>query len=147
MKIEIITSILSNKFKRNRNLVLKAIQHFEGKDVMITFSKPKKSRSNNQNAYYWGVVINLIQEGLLDATGELRSSNDIHYNILLPLFAPINEIINKDTGEVLNERITSSGMTTTQFMEYILEIQKWAAEFLCIDIPSPNETTTLNFDK
>lgn len=147
MKIEIITSILSNKFKRNRNLVLKAIQHFEGKDVMVTFSKPKKSRSNNQNAYYWGVVINLIQEGLLDATGELRSSNDIHYNILLPLFAPINEIVNNDTGEVLNERITSSGMTTTQFMEYILEIQKWAAEFLCIDIPSPNETTTLNFDK
>lgn len=147
MKIEIITSILSNKFKRNRNLVLKAIQHFEGKDVMITFSKPKKSRSNNQNAYYWGVVINLIQEGLHDATGELRSSNDIHYNILLPLFAPINEIVNNDTGEVLNERITSSGMTTTQFMEYILEIQKWAAEFLCIDIPSPNETTTLNFDK
>ena len=147
MKIEIITSILSNKFKRNRNLVLKAIQHFEGKDVMITFSKPKKSRSNNQNAYYWGVVINLIQEGLLDATGELRSSNDIHYNILLPLFAPKNEIINKDSGEVLNERITSSEMTTVQFMEYILEIQKWAAEFLCIDIPSPNETTTLNFDK
>lgn len=147
MKIEIITSILSNKFKRNRNLVLKAIQHFEGKDVMITFSKPKKSRSNNQNAYYWGVVINLIQEGLLDATGELRSSNDIHYNILLPLFAPINEIVNNDTGEVLNERITSSGMTTTQFMEYILDIQKWSAEFLNIDIPNPNEETTLNFDK
>ena len=147
MKIEIITSILSNKFKRNRNLVLKAIQHFEGKDVMITFSKPKKSRSNNQNAYYWGVVINLIQEGLLDATGELRSSNDIHYNILLPLFAPKNEIINKESGEVLNERITSSEMTTVQFMEYILEIQKWAAEFLCIDIPDPNQETTLNFDK
>lgn len=147
MKIEIITSILSNKFKRNRNLVLKAIQHFEGKDVIVTFSKPKKSRSNNQNAYYWGVVLSIVQTGLLDATGELRNVNDIHYNILLPMFAPINDIVNKYTGEVINERITSSAMTTTQFMEYILEIQKWAAEFLCIDIPSPNETTTLNFDK
>jgi len=144
MKIEIITSIVDNKFKRNRNLVLKAIHHFNNKNVVITFSKPKKSRSNNQNAYYWGVVINLIQQGLLDATGELRSVNDIHYNILLPLFAPINEIVNNDTGEVLNERITSSEMTTTQFMEFILYIQKWGAEFLGIDIPDPNEETTLN---
>lgn len=143
MKIEIITSILSGKFKRNRNLVLNTIQHFEGKNVVITFSKPKKSRSNNQNAYYWGVVINLVQQGLLDATGELRSANDIHYNILLPMFAPINDIINKETGEVINERITSSAMTTTQFMEYILEIQKWSAEFLNIDIPNPNEEITL----
>ena len=147
MKIEIITSILSNKFKRNRNLVLKAINHFEGKDVMITFSKPKKSRSNNQNAYYHGVVLVMVQQGLLDATGELRNVNDIHYNILLPMFAPLNEIANTETGEVITERITSSQMTTVQFMEYILDIQKWAAEFLCIDIPSPNETTTLNFDK
>lgn len=143
MKIEIITSILSGKFKRNRNLVLNTIQHFEGKNVVITFSKPKKSRSNNQNAYYWGVVINLVQQGLLDATGELRSANDIHYNILLPMFAPINDIINKEMGEVINERITSSAMTTTQFMEYILEIQKWSAEFLNIDIPNPNEEITL----
>lgn len=147
MKIEIITSILSGKFKRNRNLVLKAINHFEGKDVMITFSKPKKSRSNNQNAYYHGVVLVMVQQGLLDATGELRNVNDIHYNILLPMFAPLNEIANTETGEVITERITSSQMTTVQFMEYILEIQKWAAEFLCIDIPNPNEETTLNFDK
>lgn len=146
MKIEIITSILDNKFKRNRNLVLKAIQHFNGKDVVITFSKPKKSRSNNQNAYYWGVVVNLVQQGLLDATGELRSTNDIHYKILLPMFAPLNEIANIDTGEVINERITSSDMTTTQFCEYIIEIQKWSAEFLCVDIPDPNEQEMLNLD-
>lgn len=143
MKIEIITSILSGKFKRNRNLILNAIQHFEGKNVVITFSKPKKSRSNNQNAYYWGVVINLVQQGLVDATGELRSTNDIHYNILLPMFAPINDIVNKDTGEVINERITSSAMTTTQFMEYIISIQQWAAEFLNINIPDPNQELTL----
>jgi hypothetical protein len=64
----------------------------------------------------------------------------------LPLFAPTNEIINIDTGECINERLTSSEMTTTQFCEYIIEIQKWAAEFLGIDIPSPNEENLINFD-
>jgi len=145
-KIEIITSISNGIFKRNRNLVLQAIQSFNDKDVIISFSKPKKSRSNNQNRFYWGVVLPLVQSGLVDATGELRSVDNIHYKILLPLFAPTNEMINKDTGESLNERLTSSEMTTTQFCEYILEVQKWGAEFLGIDIPSPNEETLLNFD-
>jgi hypothetical protein len=146
MKIEITTSIVNGLFKRNRNLVLNAIKSFNDKDVVITFTKPKKNRSNNQNRYYWGLVLPLIQNGLLDATGELRSYDNIHYKILLPLFAPTNEIINKETGECIVERLTSSDLTTTQFCEYILEIQKWAAEFLGIDIPSPNEENLLNFD-
>lgn len=146
MKLEIITSIENNIFKRNRNLVLNAINYFNGKNVVISFSKVKKSRSNNQNRFYWGVVIPLIQNGLLEATGDLRSADDIHYKILLPMFAPINEIVNKDTGEIIIERLTSSDLTTTQFMEYIMEIQKWASEFLNIDIPNPNEETLLNFD-
>jgi hypothetical protein len=146
MKIEITTSIVNGIFKRNRNLVLNAIKSFNDKDVVITFTKPKKNRSNNQNRYYWGLVLPLIQNGLLDATGELRSYDNIHYKILLPLFAPTNEIVNKDTGECIVERLTSSDLTTTQFCEYILEIQKWAAEFLGIDIPSPNEENLINFD-
>lgn len=144
-KIEIITSISNNVFKRNRNLVLNAIKYFNDKDVIITFSKPKKARSNNQNRFYWGCVLPLVQNGLLEATGELRSVENIHYKILLPLFAPINEIVNKDTGECISERLTSSEMTTTQFMEYIMEVQKWSAEFLSIDIPNPNEENLLNF--
>lgn len=146
MKIEIITSIENNVFKRNRNLVLNAINHFNGKQITVTFSKLKKIRSNNQNSFYWGVVLPLVQNGLLEATGELRSSENIHYRILLPLLAPTVDLINKDTGEIITEKLTSSEMTTTQFMEYILEIQKWAAEFLGINIPNPNEETMLNFE-
>lgn len=146
MKIEITTSVVNGLFKRNRNLVLNAIKTFNNKDVVISFSKPKKNRSNNQNRYYWGLVLPLIQNGLLEATGELRSVDNIHYKILLPLFAPTNEIVNKDTGECITERLTSSDLTTTQFCEYIIEIQKWSAEFLGIDIPSPNEDNMLNFE-
>lgn len=145
MKIEIRTSIENNIFKRNRNLVLNAINHFNNKEVLITFSKPKKERSNNQNRFYWGVVIPLIQNGLLESTGELRSNENIHYKILLPMFAPVNEIVNKDTGECISEKITSSDMTTTQFMEFILEVQKWSAEFLGVDIPNPNEENLITF--
>jgi hypothetical protein len=36
-------------------------------------------------------------------------------------------------------------MTTTQFMEFILEVQKWSAEFLGVDIPNPNEENLITF--
>lgn len=145
-KMQILTSVSNGIFKRNRNLVLNAIKSFEGKDVLISFEKPKKKRSNNQNSFYWGVVLPIVQQGLFDLSGEVRSVDNIHYNILLPLFAPINEIVNADTGQVCSEKISSSDMTTVEFMEYILDIQKWSAEFLGVDVPDPNEENLLNFD-
>jgi hypothetical protein len=146
MKHKIISSVENGNLKRNREQVKQAIAEFEGKNIVITIEKLKKSRSNNQNAYYWGVVIPIVQSGLKDATGEFRSADSIHYGILLPLFSPTNEIVNIDTGQVLSEKISSSEMTTVQFMEYVLEVQKWSAEFLGVDIPNPNEEILLNLD-
>jgi hypothetical protein len=143
MKYEIRTNVLNGNLKRNRNLILNALESFEGQEVILTIQKAKKSRTNPQNSFYWGVVLQLVQQGLKDATGEFRSVENIHYNILLKMFAPENEIVNIETGECITEKITSSEMTTTQFAEYIMEIQKWSAEFLGISIPNPNEEITL----
>jgi hypothetical protein len=143
MKYEIRTNVLNGNLKRNRNLILNALESFEGQEVILTIQKARKSRSNPQNSFYWGVVLQLVQSGLKDATGEFRSVENIHYNILLKMFAPENEIVNIETGECITEKITSSEMTTTQFSEYIMEIQKWSAEFLGISIPNPNEEITL----
>jgi hypothetical protein len=143
MKFEIRTKIENGKVVRNKQMILNAFNEFEGSEVLIIISKAKKHRSNNQNAFYWGLVIPIVQQGLKDATGEYRSAEMIHYNILLKMFAPENEIVNTETGECITEKITSSQMTTTQFCEYVMEIQKWGAEFLGIDIPNPNENLTL----
>lgn len=144
MKFQIITSVLNGKFKRNLNTILEAVKSFEGRECLITIEKLSKKRSNNQNRYYHGVVIPIVQQGLKEATGEFRSSENIHYKILLPLLAPEKEIVNINTGECISEKLTSSEMTTTQFCEYIIEIQKWASEFLGVDIPSPNEEMMLD---
>ena len=88
----------------------------------------------------------IIQHGFKEATGEFRTAENLHYNILLPLFAPINEVVNKDTGESVTEKLSSSDLSTTQFCEFILEIQKWSAEFLGVTIPDPNSEIHLNFD-
>lgn len=138
--------MVDGNLKQNRNLIINTIKSLEGKKVLITIEKLKKSRSLEQNRYYFGAVLPLVQDGLYEATGEMKNTEEIHYGILLKMFAPEKEIVNINTGECITEKLSSSQMSTTQFMEYILEIQKWAAEFLGIDIPNPNEKTTLKFD-
>lgn len=145
-KISIISSVSNGKLKRNINLIQDAIKSFEGKDIEITIQKKSKIRSNNQNAYYWGIVLPLVQNGLKEATGEIRDYNSIHYQILLPLFSPTRDIVNLETGMVVSEKLTSSVMTTIEFIDYISSIQKWASEFLDINIPDPLEQEMMNFN-
>lgn len=146
MKLEIKTNVVNGNLKRNREQIKRAIESFEGKEITITFAKAKKYRSNNQNSYYWGVCIPLVQSGLKEATGEYFVNNNIHYDILLKMFAPELEIVNKSTGQIMTRQISSSDMTTTQFLEFIMEVQKWASEFLGINIPDPNEEILINFE-
>lgn len=143
MKTKVLTSVRNGNISRNRNMFLNVLRSFEGRDVEVTFERPSKRRSNSQNAYYWGVCLPIIQNGLYDATGEVRSCDAIHYNILLPLFAPIKETANRNTGLIITERLTSSALTTTQFAEFIMSVQQWAAEYLGVNIPDPNEQLTI----
>ena len=142
-KITLVSHVENGNLKRNRNLIKDAIRTFEGKDIEVTLQRKRKRRSNPQNSYYWGIVLPLVQEGLKEATGEVRDFNSIHYQILLPLLAPKREIINTDTGMIISEKITSSEMTTPEFSEFVMEIQKWSAEFLGINIPDPNQELIL----
>lgn len=146
MIYEIRSEVKNGIVTRNRNLLTDAIQSFEGKQITIRIERTKKKRSNPQNSYYWGCCLPLIQLGFKEVTGEFRTAENLHYNILLPLFAPIKEIPNKLTGEIVKEKVRSSEMNTTQFSEYILEIQKWSAEFLGIYLPEPNENIKLELD-
>jgi hypothetical protein len=146
MKYQIRSNVINGNLKRNRDHIKQAIASFEGKEVIISIDKAKKNRSNNQNSYYWGVCIPLIQSGLKEATGEYFGIDNIHYDILLKMFAPSLEVVNKSTGQILSRQISSSDMTTIQFMEYVMEVQKWASEFLNINIPDPNEEILISFD-
>jgi len=142
-KITIISHVENGNLKRNRNLIKEAIKSFEGKDIEVTIQRKRKTRSTPQNSFYWGVVLPLVQDGLKESTGEIRDFGAIHYQILLPLMAPGRDIVNLETGVIISEKLTSSEMTTTEFMEYVLEIQKWSTEFLGINIPDPNSELIL----
>ena len=141
MKFEIRTNVINGILKRNRNLILDALKSFEGQNILITIQKQKKTRSNPQNAFYYGVVVAIMQQCLKDA-GYLMTNEQVHEMLKLK-FLKESILVNEQTGEYLERIKSTTELSTIEFMEYILEIQKFAVEYFNTVIPDPNENLTL----
>lgn len=121
---------------------------FAGQRLILRVKKYRKSRSTKQNSYYWGAVISYVEDGLVNMGFDrhLLSSENIHH-MLRDKF--LKEDIGVSEGNHAGEFVTmvrsTTDLSTTEFMDYIADIQKWAAEFLNIVIPSPGEQSDLEF--
>lgn len=119
-------------------------QAFAGKRVEVTVKRARKSRSTQQNRYYWGVVIPLIIQGINDANGEMifsaASPDDVQqvHSYLKSLFIPAREVADA-RGEAMQLPPSTKSLTTTEMMEYTEQVRRWAGEFLFITIPEPGE--------
>jgi len=104
---------------------------------------PRKIRSLNQNAYYHGIMVPMVKEGLRDAGyDEIKTNADAH-EVLKTLFLK-KDIVNKTTGQlVATIPGSTTDLTTIEFNGYMDEIGKWASEFLGIYIPPPGMQTTI----
>lgn len=142
MKIEVTTSIQNGLFKRNRNIVLDAIKSFNGFDVVLTIAKAKKKRSNNQNAYYWGLLIPLTQNAIKTEWGEIWSKEKTHD--FYKLHFNYVEKVNETTSEVIKIPKSTTDNTTTQQEEYHAQIREFLKDWFNVTAPLPNEDLELN---
>lgn len=117
---------------------------FEGSRVIITLRKYRKTRSNKQNAYYFGCVIPYVIDGIaaIGTPRSLLSAENVH-EMLKAKF--LGEDIANEDGEFIRINRSTADLTTTEFMEYIADIQQFAAEFLHVTIPDPGEQADLQF--
>jgi len=101
--------------------------------------KIRRQRSIAQNAYYWGVVCDMVKDGLKDAGFEgIFTAEDAH-EVMKSMFLK-RSVYNQDTGEVLAKfGRSTANLSTIEFIEYIERIIQWAAEYLGINVPYPNE--------
>jgi hypothetical protein len=140
-KFEIRSKVTDGKLNRNRNLILNALETFEGQEVILTIQKAKKRRSNPQNSFYHAVCVPIMQQCLKDA-GYLMTNESVH-DMLKLRFLKESILINEESGEYIERIKSTTELTTTQFAEYILDIQKFAVEYFNVQIPNPNEEITL----
>lgn len=100
----------------------------EGKRVICEVKQFRKSRTSNQNRYYWGVMVGILSE-------ELGYEPDEIHMMLREKFLRIHDERHPDF--VIAKSTTK--LNTQQFNEYIEAIQRWASIEHQVYIPDPNE--------
>lgn len=129
------------KIHNNTSFVLDLME-FAGKKIRLTIERAAK-RSNPQNSYFHGVVIPIVKAHLLDlGWKEAKSSewvkNYIKFNCL------IKEVTNVETGETIKSLGETSGLSKSEFADFIADVQRWAAQELDLIIPDPGQVLDLN---
>ena len=105
----------------------------EGQRVKVSLSKFRKSRSDNENRYYWGVVVAML-------ASELGYTSEEMHEILKGLFLSSLESFERN-GKRIEVRIVEStaDLSTVEFEQFLAKIRQWASLELGIYIPLPNE--------
>ncbi len=107
-------------------------------DYEIVVQRLYANRSLQQNAWYWGVIV----EAIAEHTG--YTADETH-DILKMKFIPKRLAVCDGNGEVQDEFVVGGStrkMTTSEFGDYCESIRQWAAETLDIDIPDPDSAAT-----
>jgi hypothetical protein len=102
------------------------------KEFQLVVRNKRKPRSNNQNSYYWGVVLYLISKEIGHTPEELH---DAFKRKFLKRFDKRGLEFCQSTTE----------LSTTGMMEYVENVRRFASMELGISIPDPNEFDD-NFD-
>lgn len=119
-----------------------ACQNFTGR-IKITVEKKRNTRSLNQNAYYWGCIVQFYVQGIDDMWGEKIGSDQAHED--LKRECNWYEKVNEETSEVKRFFKSTADLTTTEFEEYLERCRRFILEYFTITVPLPNEQTEFNY--
>lgn len=90
----------------------------------------KKTRSLNANSYYWAAFIPGWLEWLREASGEPWITAEQAHEILKKHVLGAKQIVNKETGEVVDEIAPDTHtMDTGEFAEYLDRAAEFLASF------------------
>lgn len=142
MSLSVIGLVDDNgKFNPNSKLQFQKIfEALKGQRVELTVKKWHKTRSNNQNSYYWGVIVEMITFAINDLGNEFEKDT-IHELLRSMFLQTTNEIVNKESGEVKQVTYIKSTtkLTTVEMEVYLEKCRVYAAETFDCYIPNPNE--------
>ena len=134
MKLTVFTQVRNDGTLTSAKTIRNAIDTYRGKTLAITFDEPKKVRSNEQNAYFHGVVIPLVTERINDL-GTFITQSKVK-DMLKAEFLLYEIEINGDSIKMVKG---TSELSTKEFKDFVENIQIWAADVLDLVVPDPNE--------
>lgn len=129
---------------RNRKAFdLQIAQLREGWELEVTVKRQRATRSQQQNRYWWGVVIHMLSEH----TG--YTPDEMH-DFCKMKFIPKRLAVCDGNGVIQDEFVTGGStreMNTIEFGEFMEAVREWAAETLDCVIPDPDSDAAVVHDK
>ncbi len=138
MKIKEPPIVLDMDSLHNKRRMMSKVQKMSG--IWEFHMRPrKKNRSLNANAYYWAAFIPGWLEWLREASGEPWITAEQAHDALVKRVLGAKEIVNKETGEVIDDtRPSTHDMDVTEFTQYLDRAAEFLASF-CGIVVLPSE--------
>jgi hypothetical protein len=121
----------------NKPVVRKTFDELKDGKYLVKIDAFKK-RTLNQNAYYHGVVVPMVKDGLREMGYNEIKTNEQAHDVLKELFLK-KMITNEKTGEQIPITGSTADLKTVEFNMFLEDVWQWASEYLNIVIPAPNE--------
>ena len=141
----------SNKTKlREDNSFWGLFSIFDDKDrLKVTVQKVYRQRSNNQNSYYWGVIIDKYLLGVLETDGRPLGLEFVNKKTGEMLYVPLSEkeqqlAAHEFLKKMFNEGRSTKDNTTIQQEEYHQFCREYIKFAYNIDVELPNENLKFN---
>ncbi|HYH64314.1 MAG TPA: recombination protein NinB [Urbifossiella sp.] len=139
--LEFVAPVVDGRLpERDARRIGEAIRKLGGKRVAITVAEVKKTRSGQQNRYYWGMVVKLVTDAFRDG-GNMVNAEDVH-DFLKTHVGKLTQVLVTADGEVFRAPGSTTKLTTAEFSDYVEAVRAWAKEVLDLDIPTPDESST-----
>lgn len=119
---------------------------FGGGEAIGVFRKARKQRSTLANSFYWAVYIPEVMEGLVQMGYDRYQLNrEVVHDMLRHKFLTV-ELPSPDySGEFITITKSTSELTSAEFSDYMVDIQRWSNEFLGIVLSEPNTQKEMDF--
>jgi hypothetical protein len=116
------------------------------KKVVIEVSQYRAKRSNEQNKYYWYIVVQYQRGCFKERWGEVYTKEQVHDWNKANIFC--KELIDEDTGEVYKIPGSSAAQNKMEFEERMELIRQFFWTKFEWKIPMPNEQIEIeNFNQ
>ena len=97
---------------------------------LVEVKKVRKPRSNDQNAWLWGCIYPLLLDAMIDAGWEFTNTEQLHEFFKAQMTA--DEVVNRETGEIVKFPSSTSRMSTVEFSAYCEKLREYAREYLIL---------------
>ena len=112
---------------------------------LVEVKKVRKPRSNDQNGWLWGCIYPLMLDAMIDAGWEFTNVEQLHEFFKAQMTA--DEVVNRETGEIVKFPSSTSRMSTVEFSAYCEKLREYAREYLNVEIPDPDKYWRLREDE